>query len=221
MNVIIEWFLHQLLTQWIAIITAFAGFIAWKADHSNLIIEPDSVSKPIAGILLDDGRSIINTDGMQHLTIWLINPSAHDMSFFDLRLAMDDKTIDYYTEAQFTHINNLKDAKPEALISYSKSSDGEADELIGVTLPKSGYGTVPAHDFSQIDLVFPILNFRTDGIILMKLAQSHSLLGRIRHSRKAPKWLRPKIGYTFSETQEFSAVFHAVNSPKSDQHNNL
>ena len=53
------------------------------------MVEPDKVSKPVAGILLDDGRSIINQEhGMQHITMWMINPSANDISFFDLRIVL-------------------------------------------------------------------------------------------------------------------------------------
>lgn len=37
----IDWLIKQISTQWIAIITAIAGFIAWKQEHSKLIVRAD------------------------------------------------------------------------------------------------------------------------------------------------------------------------------------
>lgn len=84
-NELFAWLLNQFSTQWIAIITAIASFIVWKSDHAKLIVEPDKTSQSVAGILLDDGRSLINQEhSMQHLVMRMINPSANDISFFDL-----------------------------------------------------------------------------------------------------------------------------------------
>ena len=202
----INWFIDQMSTQWIAIITAIAGFIVWKSDHAKLIVEPDKVSKSIAGILLDDGRSLINQEhSTQHISMWMINPSANDISFFDLRVVLDTGETDYYTPIKFSHSNNLKGANAEALIPIENGA--VSNELIAASLPKANYGTVPAHGFVQIDLVFHADQPSKNEMIVMKLAQSHNLWSRIRHSHWAPNWLRPRIGYPFSETKEIASSF--------------
>ena len=207
MNAIIDWIVHQISTQWIAIITAIAGFVVWKTEHTKLIFEPDDEADPVAGILLDDGRSILNQEhSMQRLSMWMVNPSSNDVSFFDLRIILNNGEADYYTSVKFNHFNGLEGTKPEALIPFE---DGEqSNRIIGIAMPQAKYGTVPAHGFAQIDLVFHADEPCDDAMVLMKLAQPHNLLGRIRHSRKAPKWLRPKMGYIFSETKEISRSFH-------------
>ncbi|GHP13015.1 hypothetical protein YK48G_04400 [Lentilactobacillus fungorum] len=213
MNAVVEWILHQISTQWIAILTAIAGFIAWKNDHAKLLVECDKIAKPTAGILLSDGGSIINQEtSMQHLTMWLINPSTNDISYFDLRMLSDTDEINYYTSVQFSYLNNLAGKTAEALIPFK---DGKpSDESIAIELPKTNYGTVPAHGFVQLDLVFHADTTYSDGMIVLKLAQSHNLWGRIRHSKWAPKWLRPKSGYLWSETQETSLLFQVTDIQK-------
>lgn len=79
--------------------------------------------------------------------------------------------------------------------------------LIHVSLPQANYGTVPAHSFVQLDLVFSADEPSDDAMIVMKLAQSHNLWSRFRHSRWTPHWLRPKMGYPFSETKEIALSF--------------
>lgn len=205
MNTIFDWVLNQFSTQWIAIITACAGFFVWKKDHAKIIVEADCISKPVAGMLLDDGRSIINKEhGMPHISMWLINPSVHDISFFDLRVVLNTGEANYYTSVKFNHFNNLKDTKPEALIPIKNGVI--SNEIIGITLPTTNYRTVPAHGFLQLDLIFEASGPSDDSMILMKLAQSHSLLSRLQHSRLTPKFLR-KMGYTFSETKEVALSF--------------
>lgn len=213
MTGIFEWVLEQFSTQWIAIITAIAGFIVWRSDHSKLIVEPDKVAKPVAGIILNDGGSILNQEtSMQHIKMWLINPSVNDISYFDLRMISDIEEIDYFTSLKFTSSNNLEGKHAEALIPFR---NGEPyDEPFGIELPKKNYGTVPAHGFVQLDLVFHADSTYNDGMILMKFAQSHNLFGRLRHSKWTPKWLRPKIGYAFSETQEFASSFQVKDIQK-------
>ncbi len=142
---------------------------------------------------------------MQHIAMWMINPSANDISYFDLRVVLDTGEADYYTPIKFSHSNNLKGANAEALIPIE---DGAiSNGLIAVSLPKANYGTVPAHGFVQLDLVFHADQPSKNEMIVMKLAQSHNLWSHIRHSRRAPKWLRPKMGYPFSETKEVAASF--------------
>ncbi|WP_054656353.1 hypothetical protein [Secundilactobacillus silagei] len=188
MNGIIEWILHQVSTQWIAIITAIAGFIAWKNSNAKLLIESDKIAKPAAGILLNDGGSILNQEvSIQHLTLWIINPSANDISYFDLRMLSDSGEIDYYTLIKFTYLNNLAGKTAEALIPFK---DGKpSSESIAIELPRNNYGTVPAHGFAQLDLVFHAEEPYSDGMIVMKLALPHNLWSRFRHSKYAPKWL--------------------------------
>lgn len=211
-----RWIAIQITTQWIAIITAVAGFIAWRSSHAKLIINTDKVSTPIAGILLDDGQSIMNKEhGMQHLSVWLINPSDSDLSYFDLRVVQAGEESDYYTLAKFSYSNDLKDSNPEAIISYQK--DEEPNELLHLELPKANYGTVVAHGFVQIDILF-YTDQIGDGMVLMKLAQQQNLFERIRHSRRTPRLLRPKIGYILSETKETALSFQVrrVQKPEND-----
>lgn len=206
MKEVIDWVLNQVLTQWIAIVTAIASLIIWKKDHSKLLVEPDNVAQPIAGILLDDGRTIRNEEhSMQHITMWLINTSANDIGFYDLRVALSQGEADYYTFAKFTYYNKLKGTRPEALIPFTE--DGESSALLAIALPQANYGTVPAHGFVQLDLIFHADKPDDNGVVLMKLALPHSLMGRLRHSRFAPKWLHPKVGYVYSETEETARSF--------------
>lgn len=200
------WLSNQISTQWIAIITAIAGFLVWKSDHAKLIVEPDKVAHSIAGILLDDGRSLINQEhSMQHLVMWMINSSANDISFFDLRVVLDTGEADYYTPIKFSNANDLKKVSAEGLIPIK---DGlVSNGLIAVSLPQANYGTVPAHGFVQLDLVFHADKISDNNMVVMKLAQPHNLWSRFRHSRIAPRWLRPKMGYSFSETKEVALSF--------------
>lgn len=203
---IFMWLSNQISTQWIAIITAIAGFLVWKSDHAKLIVEPDKVAHSVAGILLDDGRSLINQEhSMQHLVMWMINSSANDISFFDLRVVLDTGEADYYTPIKFSNANDLKKVSAEGLIPIK---DGlVSNGLIAVSLPQANYGTVPAHGFVQLDLVFHADKISDNNMVVMKLAQSHNLWSRFRHSRIAPRWLRPKMGYSFSETKEVALSF--------------
>lgn len=205
-NELFAWLLNQFSTQWIAIITAIASFIVWKSDHAKLIVEPDKTSQSVAGILLDDGRSLINQEhSMQHLVMRMINPSANDISFFDLRVALDTGEADYYTPIKFNNANDLKNVSTEGLIPIK---DGlVSNGLIAVSLPKANYGTVPAHGFVQLDLVFHADKISDNNMVVMKLAQSHNLWSRFRHSRMVPCWLHPKMGYPFSETKEVALSF--------------
>lgn len=200
------WLSNQISTQWIAIITAIAGFLVWKSDHAKLIVEPDKVAHSVAGILLDDGRSLINQEhSMQHLVMWMINSSANDISFFDLRVVLDTGEADYYTPIKFSNANDLKKVSAEGLIPIK---DGlVSNGLIAVSLPQANYGTVPAHGFVQLDLVFHADKISDNNMVVMKLAQPHNLWRRFRHSRIAPRWLRPKMGYSFSETKEVALSF--------------
>lgn len=200
------WLSNQISTQWIAIITAIAGFLVWKSDHAKLIVEPDKVAHSIAGILLDDGRSLINQEhSMQYLVMWMINSSANDISFFDLRVVLDTGEADYYTPIKFSNANDLKKVSAEGLIPIK---DGlVSNGLIAVSLPQANYGTVPAHGFVQLDLVFHADKISDNNMVVMKLAQPHNLWSRFRHSRIAPRWLRPKMGYSFSETKEVALSF--------------
>ncbi|MBF7105619.1 hypothetical protein ACWOA4_05400 [Pediococcus pentosaceus] len=50
MKELVTWFSSQILTQWIAIITAIAGYVAWKLDYSKIIIDPDKIAEPVASI---------------------------------------------------------------------------------------------------------------------------------------------------------------------------
>jgi len=206
----IDWLIKQVSTQWIAIITAIAGFIVWRQDHSKLIVESDTTTEQISKILLDNGTSITNDEhSMQHLFVWLVNPSVNDISFFDLRVTLNGHEIDYFTELQFNHQNNLQHLKPESITPLS--ADGTSNGPISVLLPRANYGTVQSHGFVQLDLIFQVDEPCEHGLVLMKLAQPHSLLGWIRHSHKTPKWLHPKFGYIFSETKEVALSFQ-VNS---------
>lgn len=206
MSEIVNWIINQLLTQWIAIFTAITSFLVWKNDHSKLIVDSDNIAEPIAGILLDDGESIINwQDSMQHLTLWLINPSANDVSYYDLRMLSDTDEIDYYTSVKFNYSNNLLGKKAEALIPYEDGTP--SSNTIAIEIPEKNHGTIPSHGFVQIDLVFHADHKYEDGMIVMKLSLPHNLWSRFRHSKYAPKFLHPKLGYLYSETQEIALSF--------------
>ncbi|EGF47145.1 hypothetical protein AAULR_26166, partial [Lacticaseibacillus rhamnosus MTCC 5462] len=69
----------SLLSQWIAILTLATTILFWVKEHQGLLFEPDQVAKPVTRILLDDGRSIEDDRGLLPLTLWLINPSDHDI----------------------------------------------------------------------------------------------------------------------------------------------
>lgn len=79
----IDWLIKQISTQWIAIITAIAGFIAWKQEHSKLIVRADEKTQRISEIGLNNGTSLVNKkSSTQRLSVWLINPSEDDVIFF-------------------------------------------------------------------------------------------------------------------------------------------
>lgn len=200
---------HVISTQWIAILTLLTTILMWRHEHESLIVEVDPTSSPVAGILLDDGRSIINDQfGMQHLNLWFVNPSSSDISYYDLRVTLGTSPVQLYTAAQFNYANDLKDAKPVGLITYGDND--KQNQLIGAALPQNHYGTIPAHGFVGIDLVFTSEQAPLKAMVLMKLASSHTPWQAFRHSRFAPACLRSKIGYIHSETKEISRLFHVV-----------
>ena len=203
----IDWLIKQISTQWIAIITAIAGFIAWKQEHSKLIVRADEKTQRISKIGLNNGTSLVNKkSSTQRLSVWLINPSEDDVSFFDLRVTLNTHEVFYYTNLTFNSMNNLNGIKAESITPVN--ADGISNEPIAVWLPQANYGTVQSHGFVQLDLIFHSKEPCENGIVLMKLAQPHNLLGRLRHSRFVPKCLRPKRGFVFSETKEVSLPFH-------------
>lgn len=213
MNAITEWILHQISTQWIAIVTAIAGFVVWKRAHSKMIVQKENEPRPIANLVLDDGGIIVNREvSLQQMSIWLINQSDEDISFYDLRMLSDTGDINFFTEVQFNKINGLSG---RSAIGITPFVDGKpSNESVSIEIPTKGYGTVPSHGFVQIDLIFHAENTYDNGMVVMKLALPHTLFGRFRHSRWAPKFCRPKTGYLWSETQEVSLSFQVKDIQK-------
>lgn len=204
-----NWIIQQIASQWIAILTLVTTLVLWRYDHKKLIIEVDPVSTPIAGILVDDGQSIINRDhGMQFLNLWIVNPSVNDIAYYDLKVTLKSHTPLLYSHVQFNNSNNLKDVNPEGVMAYDEH--GKPTKLLEANLPENYYGVIPAHGFVDIDLVFETDTAPDDGIVLMKLATNHTPWQAFRHSRLAPSFLRPKIGYVHSETVEVSRSFRVT-----------
>lgn len=205
-SLFVKWIIKQISTQWIAIITAIAGFIAWKQNHSKLIVQTDKETQQISEIGLDNGNSIVNDkSSTQYLPVWLINPSENDVSFFDLRITLNTHETFYYTKRTFNSQNNLKGIEPESVIPFTSS--GRSNEAFSIVIPQANYGTVQSHGFVQLDLIFHTDKKCDNGLVLMKFAQPHNLFGRLRHSHLVPKWIRPKRGFVFSETKEVALPF--------------
>lgn len=156
--------------------------------------------------MLDDGRSIEDDRGLLPLTLWLINPSDHDIGYFDLRVTSENREVEYYSDVQFTYLNNLKDTSVIGLLINEKIA--ETPVVISASLPKNNFGVVPAHGFLSLDIVFPKHPQLSEGLILLKTASSHNTWQAFRHSRHAPHYLRPKLGYIHSETKEFAQPFY-------------
>src|SRR5699024_2493343 len=125
----IDWLIKQISTQWIAIITAIAGFIAWKQEHSKLIVRADEKTQRISEIGLNNGTSLVNKkSSTQRLSVWLINPSEDDVSFFDLRVTLNTHEVFYYTNLTFNSMNNLNGIKAESITPVN--ADGISNEPI-------------------------------------------------------------------------------------------
>ena len=74
MKSVIDWLIVQVSTQWIAIITAVAGLIAWRSSRAGLIVDELYDAEPIAAVLLNNGSSLVNTlYSKHHLVVWIIN----------------------------------------------------------------------------------------------------------------------------------------------------
>jgi hypothetical protein len=206
---VIDWLIVQVSTQWIAIITAVAGLIAWRSSRAGLIVDELYDAEPIAAVLLNNGSSLVNTlYSKQHLVVWIINPSDHDVSYYDLRVTLDAKEVNYLKAAQFVQSNGLTGTYPESAIPFDKN--GNYGQPFIVTIPTTTYGTISAHGFVALDLIFDVAAPSDDGMVLMKLAEKHGLLSRVRASRFAPRWLRPKFGYTHPETKAVARSFHVT-----------
>ena len=73
-----------------AIISLLISFYLIQKDRIKLDIDLSPNAEWISLLLLDDGRSIYNENGLIKTNIRIINSSNHDVSYFDLRIIDDD-----------------------------------------------------------------------------------------------------------------------------------
>lgn len=190
--------------EWLPIfISLFACFVSLKTylrNRDNLSVNVSSNLIPITSINLDDGQRIINDYGIYNLNVWIINPSNHDISIFDLRMADDaGHELHYLKTLQLNQFNsNLTESNlvGRTVVSYTDSQN----DVFAMKIPDDNHQLIKAHSMVSLDLALMNPGEITGGLVLGKIAVSQSWFYKFKH--------RNDFGYVNEkEFQKFASSF--------------
>ncbi len=130
-----------------AIISLLISFYLIQKDRIKLDIDLSPNAEWISLLLLDDGRSIYNENGLIKTNIRIINSSNHDVSYFDLRIIDDDlNELVFYNKLQHNIFNNLQQTN---VIAGALPNGATAT----LNIPESDFGILKSKSVTSIDIV--------------------------------------------------------------------
>lgn len=182
-----------LMNNWIAILAALGSFgsfiIAYRVKiQTEAPIEAiaDPQLEWIIMLLGEDGRSIVNKNGLAMFNITVINPSNADVSYFDLRVIdqENNEELNFYKKEQLSKINNASNMEIRTAINKKHSSY--------IELPSGITGMLKAHSVTVLSIVVTPKENTKQINTVFKIARRH------------PLFKKNKYGYALSK---YEAIF--------------
>lgn len=194
-----------LLTTIVSIAAFAVAFKTYQNDQCTLSVDAFDKAIPIKGVILDDGSMLTNEYGMFTLNVWIVNPSNHDISIFDVRIVTDSgKEIQYLTSRQLGNFNGepqQNNGSKRSAVSYIDSENNQCQ----ISVPQSNYKLIKAHSMVSLDFVLMDPGQTKSGVITGKIAISQTWWYKIKH--------RNDFGYVNEkEFQKFAAKFELISS---------
>ncbi|UCS89695.1 hypothetical protein H0A38_08400 [Lactococcus lactis] len=169
-----------------AIISLLISFYLIQKDRIKLDIDLSPNAEWISLLLLDDGRSIYNENGLIKTNIRIINSSNHDVSYFDLRIIDDDlNELVFYNKLQHNIFNNLQQTN---VIAGALPNGATAT----LNIPESDFGILKSKSVTSIDIVISSESKIKSLFIMFKITNKKRLFKKI------------KFGYINSPYESFS-----------------
>lgn len=190
-------FSNYLLKNWIAIIALALSYSNYRKNNLGIYLDPEDKSDWLLAILLDDGKSIINENGILKLNLRIINPSNTDTSFFDLVVFDKNRTYQIYSKVQNNIYNDLEGTSTISALKANK-------DLVQINIPDNSYGTIKAHSITVFDLIIMPDDIEDELTVSFKTTDRKKIFSRYRNV------------YTNSKYQTFFAKYPVNLSDKPD-----
>lgn len=186
---------QYLIQNWIALVALSFSYLNYRRSNQQIELIPDSKAEWILSVLLDDGESIVNPNGMLKVNIKVINPSNTDIHFFDLIVYDKNRRYQYYYRRQNNIINDLANKDAVAVVSTN-------GDIILIEIPEADYGLLKAHSMTRLSLIVQGSKITDELFVAFKVAKRKSF------------FKTTKFGYVYSPYQSFSASFPVELSKK-------
>lgn len=192
-------FLHSivqyLIQHWIALVALVFSYLNYRRGNQQIELVPDTQAEWILSVVLDNGESIVNPNGMLKINIKIINPSNIDVNFFDLIVFDKNREYQYYYRRQNNIINDLTGRNAVAAVAPSGN-------IVLVEIPEADYGILKAHSMTRLSLIIQASEMTDKLFVAFKIA------------KRKPFFKTTKFGYINSPYQSFSASFPVELSKK-------
>lgn len=185
-------------TAFLTVISLLISLYLIQKDKIKLDIVLSPTAEWISLMLLDDGRSIYNENGLIKTNLRIINSSNYDVSYFDLKI-MGDKNnpneLVFYNKLQFNLYNNLEQAN---VISGFLPNG----KTISLNLPESDFGILKSKSVTSIDIVVSP-EVKIENLFIM-----------FKTTNKKRLFKKMKFGYINSPYESFSGSTRVEESNK-------
>lgn len=193
-----------LANNWISMLAMLAAlgsfFVSLQVKRQSqapLEVRSDEKLEWLIMMLSEDGRSIINKNGLAMFNITVINPSSIDVSYFDMRVTDTEhnQELNFYKQEHLSRINDAANMEIHTGISQ--------DTRTYIHLPSGVAGILKAHSVTVLSIVVtPEDNTQKVGVVF-KIARRHPLLSSNRY------------GFVFSKYESLfaSAVLDKSSKP--------
>ena len=147
-------------------------------------------------LLSEDGRSIVNKQGLAYFDVTIINPSDIDVGYFDLRVfdEKSNKEFNFYKKEQISKLNNT-----QKMIIHTALSQ---EEGYYINLPSGLTGVFKAHSVTTLSFVIVPAEDTENVDVIFKIARKRSL------------FKKTKAGYVFSK---YESIFVSSSLDKSSK----